>query len=436
MIDRVSVLAPARHGTVGRSWRAAASVLVAWLVLTAAASAQEPAPLRDPVSRLARRIESGEVRLARDSKTGYLRSLLEHLDIPISSQTLVFSKTSLQIRHISPHNPRALYFSDDVYVGWVPGGDLIEIGSVDPQRGAIFYALSQAAAEKPRLEQPSECSSCHESSRTENVPGFFLRSVYPAADGQPILAAGTHTIDQNSPFDVRWGGWYVTGLHGDARHLGNVVAQDEEHARELDVEAGANVTDLSKYFRTERYLSPHSDLVALLVLEHQVKVHNLIARATHETGVALRYQAEMNAIFGDPPEHRSESTLRRLDAAARNLVDDLLFLDEPALPAPVRGTSTFAEELQAEGRRDSKGRSLRDLDLERRVFRYPCSFLVYSDAFRAMPAEMQERVWSRIWLVLTGRDEERSGGWSKESRLAAKEILTETYEGLPSYWND
>ncbi len=446
--DRLSVAHPAPHRSIVPSFRAnldrprvrLRSVVVSLtllLLVAPAALGQEVPELLDSMSRLARRVERDEVRLVPDEKTGYLRSLLRALDVPISSQTLVFSKTSLQHQVIGPRNPRALYFNDDVYVGWVPGGRLLEIGSVDPNQGAIFFALSQQHTDQPRLERPAECLSCHESSRTENVPGFLLRSVFPAPDGQPILSGGTYTIDQNSPFEHRWGGWYVSGTHGAARHLGNVVARDEDKPRELDVDAGANVTDLSRYFDTDRYLSPHSDLVALLVLEHQVRIHNLIARATRETHSALSYQAELNAIFEEPPEHRSESTIRRLDSAARKLVEDLLLLREALLPQPVRGTSAFAEEFQARGRRDSKGRSLRDLDLERRLFRYPCSFLVHSAAFDAMPPEMKDRVWSRLWLILTSRaDDVPVERLSKEDRAAIREILTETRRDLPSYWSD
>src|SRR5687767_1703536 len=84
------------------------------------------------VSRLFERINAGEVKLAYEGHFGYLRSLLAELEVPVSSQMLVFSKTSLQRHRISARTPRALYFGDDVYVGFCQQGDVLEISAVDP----------------------------------------------------------------------------------------------------------------------------------------------------------------------------------------------------------------------------------------------------------------------------------------------------------------
>ena len=216
----------------------------------------------DHVSRLQGRLERGEVELSYDTDQGYLRSLLEHLDISISSQMLVFSKTSFQPRRISPRRPRAIYFSDDVFVGWVQDGDVIEVSAADPQLGAVFYTLKQEPTEAPRIVRDrGQCLVCHASSRTAGVPGHLVRSVYTNLSGHPNFGSGTFTTDYRSPFKERWGGWYVTGTHGTQQHMGNVIAPDQEQPEKMDEESGANVTDLSSLVNTAPYLASHSDIV-------------------------------------------------------------------------------------------------------------------------------------------------------------------------------
>ena len=381
-----------------------------------------------PVERVAAALESGALELPYDEATGYLPALLQALDVPVSSQVLVFSKTSFQNDLISPRSPRSVYFGDGAYVGSIPGAPIIELTSFDPERGPVFYALEQTTERPARItRRDAECLQCHASSRTRDWPGNLVRSVHPDTNGQPILRSGTSLVTHETPFEERWGGWYVTGTHGDARHRGNTTADPE--TERVDVERGANVTDLSPYFRTDAYLSPHSDLVALLVLEHQAELHNRIARASYETRLALHRQEESNRLFGDPPGTRRESTDRILASHAKKLVEYVLFEKEAPLPAPVRGTSGFAAEFEARGRRDEGGRSLRDLDLETRLFRYPCSYLVHSEAFDALPAELLEVVYRELWRALS------EAAAKSEPHRAALAILRATKADLPAYWN-
>src|SRR5688572_27348129 len=219
------------------------------------------AAVSDPVAVLQRRIERGEVRLAYDERTGYLKALLEELKVPVSSQVLVFSKTSFQRNRISPKTPRALYFNDDVYVGYCYGGDVLEISSTDPTQGAIFYTVAQKAGNDAKfLRQTHACLQCHDSSSmTGGVPGHVVRSVFTDSSGQPLLSAGTFRTTQESPLKERWGGWYVTGTHGKQVHLGNGFLEDEEHPEKFDTAAGANVTSLADRFEASDELSGHSD---------------------------------------------------------------------------------------------------------------------------------------------------------------------------------
>ncbi len=395
------------------------------------------APVDDPVDGLQRRVARGEVQLAYDGAHGYLASVLRALDVPVSSQVLVFSKTSLQRDIISPRSPRALYFNDEVYVGWVPGGEVVEIASVDGRLGSIFYVLRQQRVDQPRFARAHECLQCHDSaSMTGGVPGLMMRSVFPDGGGQPVLTAGTFVTDQTSPMGERWGGWYVTGKHGRMRHMGNVTVRSEEDAVNLDREAGANVTNLRGRIDESRYLGGgHSDLVALLVMEHQTQMHNLITRAAYATRFALRDEAAINQALGLEVTTRRPSTDSRIKAVAEPLLAYLLFSGETPLRDPVVGTSTFAQDYAARGPRDGQGRSLRDLDLRRRLLRYPCSPLIYSRAFDDLPEATRDYVYRRLWEILIGKDGTAVfAHLSRSDRQAIREILVATKRGLPSYW--
>ena len=393
------------------------------------------APVNDPVARLQERLDRGELRLKYDRQHGYLESVLEALGIAPESQMLVFSKTSFQHTRISPRTPRALYFNDNVYIGWVQGGDVLEVSSVDPEQGAVFYLLDQQRSTKPTFERETHaCLACHSSGRTQDVPGHLVRSVYPRPDGMPLFNAGSFVSGHESPFQERWGGWYVTGTSGVMSHMGNVVVHDKSRPEQLD-SGGTNVEDLSDRFNTAPYLTPHSDIVALMVLEHQTQLHDRITAASYQTRIALDYEKGLNKAFGRPLDHMSPTTQRRIDRPAEELLRYLLFVDETPLTDPVRGTSGYAEQFAARGPRDGKGRSLRDFDLKTRLFRYPCSYLIYSEAFDALPPQVKQYVYRRLREVLTGADQSPEfSHLSAEDRRAIFEILIETKTDLPDDW--
>jgi hypothetical protein len=394
------------------------------------------APTSNPVSRLEKRLASGQARLDYDDKVGYLRSLLHELNVPISSQTLVFTKTSLQRERIKPGTPRALYFSDDMYIGFCQNGAVLEVTAIDPQLGSVFYSLDQDKGEKPRFTRQSDtCLICHGGSTNQGFPGQLVRSVYADADGYPILASGSYRIDQTSPLSQRWGGWYVSGTAGKQKHMGNLVVRGRNRPENVDNTPNLNCTDLGKYFKTDRYLSPHSDIVALMVLEHQAEMHNLITRASYQTRMALHDEAELNKALGRPADYRSESTTSRIKSAGEPLVKYLLFCGEAKLTDPVKGTSAFAEEFARRGPRTRDGGSLRDFDLRARLFKYPCSYLVYSPSFDALPAAVKDYVLRRVYDVLAGKETgDDFAHLSAADRKAILEILRETKPDLPKYW--
>jgi hypothetical protein len=390
----------------------------------------------DPVARLQSRINGGEVHLDYSEKNGYLESVLKLLKVPESSQGLVFSKTSFQLHRIMPSNPRAIYFNDEIYVGWVRGGDVLEVAVVDPQLGGVFYILDQAPAARPRFKRNDECLQCHVSNGTRNVPGFVVRSVYPDERGYPIAPLGGFITNHSSPIKDRWGGWYVSGTHGGERHMGNMRFTEkgmEYNPAELPQQ---NLTNLEPRFDTSSYLTPHSDIISLLVLEHQTQMSNLITKLGYETKLALNDQRVINEALHRPADEMSDSARRRIEHAAEDLLRYMLFVGDARWSSPIAGVSGFAKEFAARGLRDKQGRSLRDLDLRQKLFRYPCSYLIYSDAFDALPQQALDQVYRRLWLVLTGQiDDKEFAAIPAEDRKAALEILRETKRNLPAYFH-
>jgi hypothetical protein len=389
----------------------------------------------DAVARLQQRLDRGEAHLRFDAQRGYLPAVLDALAIPASSQGLVFSRTSLQVDRIAPWSPRAVYFNDDVYVGWVQQGPILEIASVDPKLGAVFYTLDQERGERPTFRRETGmCLQCHDSSSsTGGVPGFIMRSVVPDRYGY-ALDVRKLTTDQ-TPLEDRWGGWYVTGTHGEQRHMGNVMAPVLTHevgnvrayVAKFDARSSANVSTLEGRFDTDPYLTRHSDIVALLVLAHQSAVHNLITFAGYEARKALYDEALLVRASGGVEGTRLETTNVRIRTAAEQLVRAMLFVKEAPLASRIAGTSGFAAEFTGRGPRDRQGRSLRDLDLERRLFRYPLSYLIYSDAFDALPPVVKQRVYQRLQQVLSGEDTSPAfAHLSAGDRVAIGEILEQT----------
>lgn len=391
-------------------------------VLAVAASAlAEP---RDPVAALDERIRTGQEALTFHPRWGYLPSLLDGLGIPRSSQLLVFSKTSAQFRWITAHNPRAIYFNDETYVGWVPGGPMLEISTAVPGAGAAFYTLSQRRQGAPRLVLDNgACLQCHESARTLGVPGHLTRSVFPAMDGLPHFSHGTVNVDHSTPVDKRWGGWFVSGSIP-MSHRGNAVGKTGAFTL---FSRGDLARPYGTLFDRDRYLTPYSDVVAHLVLAHQTRVHNAIARAGIEANRAITYQDEMTRLFGLPSESLLASVKRRIERPAEQLVRDLLMVQESSLTGPIRGDSGFTEHFEARDSPTTHHDPLRQLDLQSRLFRLRCSFLIRSRAYRALPDRVRSYVRERLTAILSAEDDTGMfGHLGTRERGEIREILEQT----------
>jgi hypothetical protein len=386
-------------------------------------------PVTDPIAQLEKRLAAGEVKLEYEDDTGFLTSVLKQLQVPVDSQVLVFSKTSFQAPRIAPRMPRALYFNDAVSVGFVRDGDVLEFTAVDPKQGVIFYTLDQDSSAMPHFERRDTCLQCHASGATLGVPGLVVRSVFPEPSGMPLFQAGSFVTDHRSPLKERWGGWYVTGFHGSQFHMGNAVVRDREHPDKLESEGTQNLSNLDTKFDTGWYLSPHSDIVALMVLEHQTHMTNLITRVGFETRMALHSQAAINSALGQPSTEMSESTKRRIDSAVEEMLQYMLFVDEAPLTHRIEGTSAFTKAFAASG-------PLREFDLTRRLFKYPCSYMIYSDAFEGMPAAAKDRIYRRLWDILSGSDKSsKYTRLSEDDRKSVLQVLRNTKKNLPDYWH-
>ncbi len=379
-------------------------------------------PGNDVVGDLKRKLEDGKIQLKFDGEKGYLPAVLQALNIPVESQMAVFSKTSLQSQRIEPANPRTIFFNDSVSVAWVHGG-FIELAAQDPEQGVIFYTLEQQFVPQPSFVRRDDCLSCHRSDVSLGVPGMILRSFYTLPDGRPKLILGGFTTDQRSAFEERWGGWYVTGWMAHARHMGNAMLADPDHPESMITNQTLHVASLKDKFDTGHYLSTYSDIVALLVFDHQMYMTNLITRVGWEVRCALYDHATSRALA------------ELLHESASELVDYLLFIDEAPLPGPVHGTSGFSEKFATRGPFDRRGRSLRQLDLRSRLLRYPCSYMLYSQAFDSLPEQARGAIYQRLWQILSGAEKgKRYARLSLIDRQAIVEILRETKPSLPRYF--
>jgi hypothetical protein len=371
------------------------------------AIAYSSAPAVNAITELNDKLSRGGATLRFADETGYLRAVLEALAIPVESQVLVFSPTSFQASRITRDNPRAVYFNDHVAVGYVRGGDILEVAVQDPRQGALFYTLPQTpSASSPAFTRDDKCLSCHLSWDTRAVPGFFVQTVLPRRSADDYANGGV--VDHRAPLDERWGGWYVTGTRV-PRSMGNQELIQPTMPEDGPVPAVTVDRSLAGKFDPRGYPTMFSDVVALMLLEHQAHAVNLITRAGWE--------------------HRIGSPHVR--AAVNELVDYLLFVDEVPLPHPIQGSSGFAEKFSALGPKDEAGRSLRELDLTNRLMRYPLSYMIYSPGFAGLPPEVRALARRRIDEILAGKETgKKYAHLDAPTRRAISEILAAT---LPAW---
>ncbi len=393
------------------------------------------------IARLQARIDRGAVKLQYSAPRGYLDSLLKALAIDPSSQALVYSHTSVQTGAISAAKPRAIYFNDETYVGYVQGvGENIEIAAMDSKLGQVFYILPNRPSESVQLQRKIlDCLACHDTYELSGggVPRFLLMSTYTDVLGNQLTHEGQIITSDETPLKYRWGGWYVTGQSGNQVHLGNIQVHSVYELVHLDKVRRGNLATLDGLFNTRPYLTDKSDIVALLVLQHQVDVQNLITRVNFEVREALAKAgkgrsrsagiARPAGSGGGASVELPDKTREALKEYMDSLVDSMLFVGATRFTSPIVGNSGFKAWFEARGPRDRRGRSLRDLDLTTRLFKYPLSYLVYSASFDALPDYAKSYIYGRFAEILTGEDASGTYSYLSDSdREAILQILTAT----------
>jgi len=375
----------------------------------------------DLASGLAAAVRAGTRTLAAAGDVhGYLPSVLQALGVPVESQMLVFSKTSVQAARISPDHPRAIYFNDEVMVAHVPGAPGLEIVAVDAARGPVFYTVTGDGGIAPEVRVQTSCLQCHHGPNTAGVPGVYVGSVIPGPGGAPLRDDSAIITDHTSAFAERWGGWYVNARRGEQRDRANAVASSPADPASLVRDSKQNLATLFAFIDPSRYLAPVSDIVALMTFEHQTQMTNLLTRVAWQARIAEREAP--GAVLSN----------RALAKDLDDLADYMTFTDEAPLVEPIEGVSTFSRTFPRRGPRDGRGRSLRDFDLQTRLFAYPLSYLVYSPQFDALPADVRTEIYRRLLARL--RAERLGSRHPAAARAAAIEIVRATKAHLPSFW--
>lgn len=392
---------------------------------------------QDAVAQLEQRIARGEIDF-RGSEQDVLRTLLRALEIPVASQVVVFSKTSLQRGRIGPKQPRALYFSDSVYVGWVPGG-LIELAAIDPELGPVFYSFDVQAARHsgPKFVRPADCLRCHGDMFVRGIPAVFARSVFPTETGELLLRHGSTLMDAQTPFAARWGGWYVTGYTGPLSHRGNAFAAEDGERLEFTA-SDERPMSLGSLFDASHYLTDTSDVVALLVFEHQMAVQNSLTRAGFNSRKMLAYQRGLQTAFQEPvtEEPAYDSVKSVFASLVEDVLDHLLSRNEAPLPDGIMGAEAFRRAFPATTPRSAGGgHTLKDLRLQGRLFEHRCSYLIYSESFRRLPPTLKARVLARLEAVLLNREASgRYGHLGADEKQRIHQILLETHPDAKAQW--
>jgi len=369
-------------------------------------------PLTDRFTQFKTALESGKLSLDRSSEKAFVVSLLKALNISPATQTLVYSTTSLQLRRISPRNPRALYFNEDVYVGWVPGGQ-IEIASIDPALGGIFYIFDiPRGREAPiRIERSTRCFNCHAEFEIGRIPGLLIKSVIPGPGGGSLESFRGDQTGHSIPFKDRFGGWHLTGKHGITEHWGNLVGE-------------LSPTGLKKYanppgrqFRWETYPVATSDVLAQLLHEHQVGFVNRAVKATYDVRGAL--------VKGDA----KGQIVQHADILTRYL----LFTNEVRLPTGgIEGDPALKAHFLKNARKTKLGVSLRQFNLRTHLFKYRCSYMIHSVAFSGLPGPLKKRVLLNLRAALDPvKSHPASGHIPAGEKKAIGLILASTLDNYP-----
>ena len=389
---------------------------------------------KDPTTLLMKRIQRGEVLITEANGKPLVERFLKELKLDKDTQVLVFSKTSLQRRAVSYNNPRAIYFNESVYLGWMPNGR-IEIASFDPELGPLFYFQRQLDDKtSPLFVRTRSCLGCHAGDATNFLPGSLGQSVYPDRSGRPL-----RTIDDyrrsghHIPFRQRYGGWFVSGNHGAMRHMGNAIATRESGKLSLDREQFANLEKLDRFFRPESYPAPGSNIAALLVFDHQVTMHHRLVEAAYRARQSL-FDSKLDPGETDVSKLAKGRSMEEFMEGRDKVIDYMLFREESTIPK-VSCDPGFRRAFTANRLPDPKKRSLKDLRLDGRIFENRCSYMIYSPTFEHLPPLLKGAIYRRIHEILTAKKPVEGFEYlEQDEKQRILEILHATKDDLPAGW--
>lgn len=417
-------------------------IILACLLCTVAsvssgADAYEEAPIHystatptDAAQKIMQELASGKIQVDRTDAWSVLRDLMRLLEVPEASQMLVFSKTSKQNHLINPNTPRMVFFGDNAYIGYCLGGS-IEVITIDPLLGPVFYLVEPHPPqhEPIRFVRDQSCLSCHGGPFVPDVPAVLVRSVFPSPQGHPIMNRGSTLVGTATPINDRWGGWYVTGQHSKIKHRGNRLVEEDDPRFELPIPESTGLENLDSFFNTQPYPRPTSDIVALMIFEHQTHVQNVLTKSNHSALRAMHRQQSLQRELGETVNAAPEgSALRIIDNCATNILDALLFKDEASLPdGGLDGDPEFQSAFSKNAPHTREGRSLKDLQLNTRLFKFRCSYMIHSISFQNLTTPLKNSVLAQLDQILQAPNAPASYPYLGDAeRRHIRQILVET----------
>lgn len=375
---------------------------------------------RDPFSKFVKKIEKGDIELNFNSEKEYLLSLFEELNISPFSQLLVYSTTSLQLSRISPSNPRAIYFNDDIYLGYVPGGQ-VELIGIDPELGAIPYIFNLPIKDDlkhPSIYRSKRCMKCHASEETKGVPGLLLSSVIPGPGGGTIDAFRRGIFGHSVPYEERFGGWHISGDHPFSNSWANYTGiMQDGIIKKIPNPPG-------KYFSWNKYPTQQSDAIPHLILEHQVGFSNLCISITYRLRQINNQGSNKNAT-----DEYSKIIKNETD----KLLSYILFQKEAKLPKNrLSLDSQFIEDFKNNRNSTAQSKLLRELNLKDRLFQLRCSYMIFSNSFQGLPSEIKKQLLEKLRFILLCDKKnlpEEYSYFNDEERLKIHSILVKSLTG-------
>lgn len=348
----------------------------------------------DRLQRFMNEVQAGRALVDASSDRAFFQSVLKGLNVPESSQMVVFSATSFQSGIVNPRSPRAIYFNEDTSVGFIPGGRL-EVASFDPHGGMMFYIFDRPRAEGvPAFGRSKSCMNCHTDTMSSGRPGHVINSVAVWWDGSTQETYRYDEVGHHVPMDVRFGGWHLTGTYLMAKSHANLVGNLTPSGFKGEKNAPGDHADLTRYPRAT------SDILVQLVHEHQCGFTNRVIAAIYD--------------------HREKpGDAAAAQKAAESLAEYVLFKKEAPLPKGLAGDPDFVRDFQAA----APGSPLRQFDLRTRIFKTRCSYMIQTPIWQALPGDVRNRAEALLRAAVAEKPSPLGAHLSPEERAEIRPLL-------------